>query len=348
MSLIKIDGNWNGCGGGQIVRIALALSCLTNKPFKIVDIRKGRKNPGLKHQHLKAIEKLAEITQAFVKGNELGNTTLVFQPRKEFLAKNIEVDIETAGSITLLLQSILPVLVFGKGKKTKIRIKGGTDVAWSMPYDYFVNVLVPQLRRWVNIESKLIKRGYYPKGGGEVEIIIEPNERKLLRLLEQGKLVQIRGVVNASKSLQKKEVVERIAQSAELMLKRFNVPINITREYCDSYSDGCGIVLWGVFSKDGDVNIDPVRIGADVLGEKGKSSEQVSQDCVDKLIEEIDSGTPIDSHLADNLIVYLGIVGGAIKVSSISDHTKSAIYVVEQFLDVKFEISENVIKVEQV
>ncbi|MBT3262170.1 RNA 3'-terminal phosphate cyclase [Candidatus Woesearchaeota archaeon] len=345
--MIELDGNYME-GGGQIVRIALALSCLTNKPFKIKDIRKGRGVPGLKHQHLKAVEFLSEVTQAFVEGAELKSTNLIFYPRKEFSIGNIEIDIETAGSITLLLQSILPSCIFSERKKIVLKIKGGTDVAWSMPYDYLVNVLFPQLTSWADIESKLVKRGYYPKGGGEIELIIKPKGKKELILLEQGKLVQIKGVVNASKSLQEKGVVERIAQTSELMLKRFDNPINVRREYCESYSDGCGIVLWGVFSKNGDANIDPVRVGSDALGEKRKSSEQVGKECVEKLVKEIESGAPVDVHLADNLIIYLGMVGGQIKVSSVSDHVLSAIYVVEQFLDVKFKVEQNLITVEQV
>ncbi len=345
--MINLDGNYME-GGGQIVRLALALSCLTNKPFKIKDIRKGRKKPGLKHQHLKAVEFLSEATEAFVEGATLGSETLTFYPRKEFSIGIIEIDIKTAGSITLLLQSILPACIFSKRKKIKLKIKGGTDVAWSLPYDYFVNVLIPQLKRWAEIECKLIKRGYYPKGGGEIELVVKPKEKKPLILLEQGDLVQIKGVVNASKSLQEKEVVERIAQTSELMLKKFEVPINISREYCETDSDGCGIVLWGVFSKDGDTTIDPVKIGADVIGEKRKTSEQVSKECVEMLKKEINSLAPVDKHLADNLIIYLGFVGGSINASSITDHLKSAIYVVEQFLDVKFEIKDNIIKAELV
>ncbi|MBS3176870.1 RNA 3'-terminal phosphate cyclase, partial [Candidatus Woesearchaeota archaeon] len=169
--MIEIDGS-HGEAGGQIVRTALALSVLCGKAFRITNIRQGRPEPGLKAQHVQCIEALKKLCVCDVEGATLGSSTLTFTPGK-FLPKNIEVNIGTAGSITLLLQSILLPCMFAS-KPITLKIMGGTDVKWAMPVDYFKEVLVPQLRRYCDIDIKVIKRGYYPKGGGVVEISFRP------------------------------------------------------------------------------------------------------------------------------------------------------------------------------
>src|SRR3989344_3308044 len=169
--MIQIDGSYLE-GGGQICRTALALSTITQKAFQVENIRKNRPNPGLKNQHLYCVKSLKELCNAVAEGDELGSLTLKYYPKK-LTAKNLNIDIETAGSITLLLQALLPPSMF-VSKPITITITGGTDTKWSQPFDYFNNVLLPQLQRFAKIEAKLLKRGYYPKGSGKVEIKINP------------------------------------------------------------------------------------------------------------------------------------------------------------------------------
>src|SRR3989344_1907039 len=206
--MIKIDGSYLE-GGGQIVRTALALSSITQKAFEIYDIRKGRPTPGLKNQHLYCVKALEELCGAVAEGDELGSTELKYYPKK-IVAKNLDIDIETAGSITLLLQSLLLPSMFAS-KPITISVTGGTDVKWSMPFDYFNSILLPQLQRFAKVEAKLLKRGYYPKGSGKVEIKISPKFKlndfsvfeefhnhlkqnaKPYNLIEQHNLIQIKG-----------------------------------------------------------------------------------------------------------------------------------------------------------
>src|SRR3989338_552178 len=152
--MIQIDGNY-GEGGGAIARVALALSTIAQKPFEIYDIRKGRPQPGLKNQHLYCIRALKELCNAVAEGDELGSTFLRYYP-KRLVAKNLDIDIETAGSITLLLQALIPPAIFAS-KPITITVTGGTDTKWSQPFDYFNNVLLPQLQRFAKIEAKLLK-----------------------------------------------------------------------------------------------------------------------------------------------------------------------------------------------
>jgi len=229
--MIELDGSY-GSGGGQIVRTALALSTITQKAFEVTDIRKGRDKPGLKNQHLYCIKALEELCNAKSEGAELGSTYLKYWPGK-IKGQTISIDIGTAGSITLLLQSLLIPSIFADSK-VRLKITGGTDVIWSPQFDYLNNIVIPQLKRYADIEVSLIKRGYYPKGGGKVDIKIKPKfnldnkkEAPSINLTEQYNLIQIKGISHASLDLQKGEVAERQARSAKLILNKLNCPIQI-------------------------------------------------------------------------------------------------------------------------
>lgn len=344
--MISLDGNY-GEGGGQIVRTALALSTITNKPFEITNIRAGRPKPGLKNQHLFCIKALEQLCNAKTVHAGLGSTKLRYLPNK-IKSKTINIDIGTAGSITLLLQSLLIPSIFANSKM-KINITGGTDVNWSPQFDYFNNIIIPQLKKYADIEVSLLKRGYYPKGNGNVEIKIKPkfnleniNEAPKIELTEQHHLIQIKGISHASFDLQKADVAERQAKSARLILSKLNCPIHIQTQYQQTLSTGSGITLWAIFSKDTEeINIlNPIRLGADTLGEKGKRSEDIGKVASEQLLNEIDSKAPVDKHLADNLIPFIALIGGKIRVSEITTHTLTNIYVCEQFLDVKFEVDK--------
>ena len=357
--MIKINGGHLE-SGGQIVRTALALSTITQKPFEIYDIRKGRPEPGLKNQHLYCVKSLQESCNALAEGAELGSTSLKYYPKK-IVAKNLDIDIETAGSITLLLQALLLPSMF-VSKPITITITGGTDTKWSMPFDYFNNILLPQLRRFAKIEAKLLKRGYYPKGNGKVEIKINPKFKlndfenfdgfhsnlkqniNPYNITEQHHLIQIKGISHSSMDLQNARVSERQAHLSQKMLgKKFNVPIKITSEYQDTLSTGSGITLWAIFSKNKD-DIDennPIRIGADSLGEQGKKAEIVGEEAAKNLIYQIESKAPVDKFLADQILPFMALIGNSkIKVSETTNHCRTNIYTIQKFLGDVFKVDE--------
>ncbi len=352
--MIELDGSW-GEGGGSLCRTALALSALTGKEFRATKIRAGRKQPGLKAQHLQAIKALEKICQAETSELEIGSTELHFKPG-EIKSGTYDIDIGTAGSITLLLQALIPPCLFAPGKVT-LNITGGTCGKWQASVDYLQNILLPHLRKFTEkIDLKVLKRGYYPKGGGKVRLEISPKyqhyqeiEGLLIKLTEQGKLEQIRGIINAAAPLEEKKVVERIKNSAEERLKEYRVPVTIRMEYASAESVGGDALLWGVFSRDGDVSYDnPVLLGSDCLVEKGKKSEQIGKEAAENLIKEINSRAAADYHLADQLIVYMALLPGSeIRTSQVSQHAQTNIYVVEKFLDVKFEVEGEKIRSEK-
>jgi len=335
--MLELDGSHEE-GGGQIVRTALALSCLTNKPFRVINIRKGREKPGLKQQHLTAIKFLQQITNAYVSDVELGSEEFTFYPRTYKLKSSYDIDITTAGSITLLLQSILPFLGMQQ-KKIILRIKGGTDVAWSMQIAYFTNIFLPAIRRAVNCECNVLKRGYYPKGQGEIELTILPTDAMPIVIHERGELQYIKGISHASQDLQSASVAERQVEPAAFLLKG-KAPVSMDSSYHETASTGSGLLLYAQYEHS--------RMGVSILGERSVKAQNIGTQLANSLMDLMSKRGAIDEHLGDNLIPFLAISGGSIIPTTITAHTRANMYVCEKFLPIKFVIENNTITVEQV
>jgi RNA 3'-terminal phosphate cyclase (GTP) len=344
--MIELDGAY-GEGGGQIVRTALALSVLTLKPFSITNIRAGRKSSGLKAQHVAGIKLVEQLTNSVAEHDGLGSSWLTFYPRAISRAKG-SVAIGTAGSVTLLLQSVLLPCCFASRTVT-LSISGGTDVKWSMPVNYVKEVLFPVIRPLVEfIDMKVLRRGYFPKGGGTIEVRITPRlsrnkfttfekfltaVRKLPKINRtiRGDVIIVKGVSHASKDLMNNNVAERQAS----MIKNGDVRV----VYADA-STGSGITLWAVC----DLDEQQVRIGADALGSPSKTADSVGHEAFAMLQKVLSSDAPVDKFLADNLIPFLGLIGGKIRVEEISSHTRTNMFVVEQFLGKRFVVEGNTIR----
>ncbi len=355
--MIEIDGN-QGEGGGQIVRTALALSTLTGQPFRVANIRKNRPQSGLKAQHLTAVEALKSICGATTNPLSLGSTNLEYSPGK-MKGGAYSFDIGTAGSITLLLQALLPPLLFAP-KKVTLTLTGGTAGKWQAPVEYFQHVLLPQVQRFcTSITCTMNRRGYYPRGGGQVTLEVKPllslnhfdsfdlflaELRKKVRsfeLYEPGELVQIKGTSHASRQLMQRRVAERQADAARLALQKYHVPVEIQSEYHDASSIGSGIALWAQFTRHDEPY---VFLGADALGEERKNAADVGSEAAGALMSEIDSGALVDVHLADQLLPFMALAAPSkIKTSSVSEHARTNMDIIEKFLPVTFEIVGNVI-----
>lgn len=322
MHLIHIDGS-SGEGGGQIIRTALALSTLTGKPFLAENIRQGRPQPGLKAQHVACTKILQELCDAQVKGAEQGSLDLLYIPGK-VEPKNIHLDVGTAGSLSLLLQAVLLPCLFAE-KPTRLVLVGGTDTAWSMPWDHYTTVFLPLLGNIGKIDVELLQRGYYPKGGGKIDIKIRPSgSREKFDLVERGELLKIGGISHASSMLREAEVVERQASAAKKFLLAKGYKAGISTSYSEASCIGSGIVLWAAFEHG--------MLGADALGERNKRSEAVGKEAAAKLVEEIESGGCVDQHVADNIIPFLAVCSGSMRVSKVTSHLRSAMETCRAFL----------------
>jgi RNA 3'-terminal phosphate cyclase (ATP) len=319
--MIFIDGSY-GEGGGQILRTAISLSAVIGKEVTVTNIRRSRPQPGLKTQHLTSIEAAALLCNAEVEGLFPGSTEIRFSPM-EIKGLSTDIDIGTAGSIPLLIQSIMPAAVYSSGS-IRLRIKGGTDVIWSPTIDYLENVTFKALSRMGYISHlKIISRGYYPRGGGLIELAIEPSKLQGYDFVrEDGK---VSGISHSSKL--PGHVTERQAASAEEILNESGYECYIRTEVSQYVSTGSGITLWSGFK------------GAIALGEKGLPAEKVGAGAAEEMVACLRSDAAIDRHLADQLIPFMGLAGsGSFTTVALTDHTTTNIWVTEQFLDVRFGI----------
>lgn len=336
--MLNIPGDYLE-GGGQILRTALALSCVKNIPFRVYNIRGKRKNSGLKHQHLCAFEICKKISDAETKGLKLGSNEVMFNPG-EIIPGEYKADIKTAGGIGLLLQSLLlPSCI--KTNKMVFEITGGTCGKYQVPIEYYKGVINPILNKFgLNVELDIVRHGYYPKGGGGVKVEILPSKiGKKFYLMKRGDIVKIEGISHASNFLVKPKVAQRQKETCENELGDFfDVPVDIKYKYEDSLSPGSGITIWAVTDTG-------AIIGADAIGKKGKPSEEVAKEAVNRLKKEINLGAPVDRHVGDNLIPWLGLIGGEIEVSKVTLHTKTNMWVSELFLGEVFQRKGNIIRV---
>ncbi len=289
-SLLEIDGSV-GEGGGAVVRISTALAALKSKPLRIYNIRAKRPRKGLSYQHLTAIKALAELTGARLEGVELASTEIKFIPG-QIKGGDFYFDVQTAGSIGLVLQALMIPAAFAEDK-VRFRVRGGTDVKWSPSIDYLREVTLPILRMMgYNGRIKLLKRGYYPRGGGLVEAEIKPVKGLKPLKLTKLEIESIRGISHASNL--PLHVAERQAKSALTVLKKSGLEADIEiQHFHDVLSPGSGIVLWA----DGNT-----RIGASSLGERGKRAEVVGKEAAEELLGFLEVGAPIDKYMGDQII----------------------------------------------
>ncbi len=320
-------------GGGSILRVSSALSALTQKPFRITNIRANRDRPGLKPQHLTCLRILAELCSAKVEGARIGSSEVSFFP-KEFCPENrlYKWDIGTAGSVSLVLQSLMIPAAF---TGLEFEIAGGTNVKFSPPMDYLINVTLPVLEKMgYEADIGVVKRGFYPEGGGLVRGRIRRIEKlKPIKLIERESLKRICGASIVSGlpehiALRQKESAEKI-----LRLKFPGADINIATELSRGSSKGSAIVLWAECGNS--------VIGGDALGEIGKSAERIGEEAAKKLLEELRTNSAVDAHLADQLIPFIGIADGEseIRTTEITNHALANIHVAEKFLGPRFELS---------
>jgi len=351
--MIEVDGSF-GEGGGQIIRTAVALSAITGEPVEIRNIRANRPNPGLQAQHLNAVKAVAAMTDAETEGLKLRSTRLKFVPQSR-KALRTEIDIGTAGSITLLLQCIIPVALFADGE-TKLRIIGGTDVKWSPPIDFYRFVFAKALAEMgCEVQISLLKRGYYPKGGGVVDVSVKPLRKlngfvRLEEESEEGETageVLVRGISHC-RGLPS-HVASRQASSAEKKLRErgYNAAIEVEAGEPAAVEEaektegagkrkgggaretvGSGITLWHNYKS------------GSALGEPRKPAESVGEEAASLILSELESTSTVDVHLADQLIPYIALAEehSAFKVREITGHLRTNIYIVRQFLDVEIAI----------
>jgi len=328
--MIEVDGSY-GEGGGQMLRTSVALSAVTGIPVRISKIRAGRPRPGMMPQHLTSVEAIAKLCDARVEGLKLGSEAIEFVPGA-VVGGDLELDVGTAGSTTLILQSCMIAATVAKSD-IRLTLKGGTDVRWSPPFDYMRLVHLPVVERFgMRCDLELVARGFYPEGGGELRAELSPPPAlKGVTLDTPGELQEVVGVAFAQNLPE--HVVTRMKHAA---LKRL---VGCKRVKIDSdtrtgTATGAGIVLAGACG--------PSVLGATALGERGVRAEKVGERCASDLLETHGAGATIDEHMLDQVIPYMGLAEGSsvVLADEVSGHARTNIWIVEKFTGRSFEVKE--------
>ncbi|MFN3531563.1 MAG: RNA 3'-terminal phosphate cyclase [Candidatus Brocadia sp.] len=330
--VIKIDGSF-GEGGGQILRTALSLSAITKRPFEIFSIRANRKIPGLSHQHLQAVNATAQICNAETIGNQLRSTDLKFYPG-EVKPGTYHIDIGTAGSVSLVLQTIFYPLSLAN-KPSSVAIIGGTHVSHSPCIDYLSQQWLFFLKKiGFDAEIKTLKAGYYPRGGGEVLVKINPAKpQHPLRIENRGKLIQVMGMSTVS-NLDINIALRQQTQAKKKLLER-NIPHEISVGETPAMGKGTMLLLVGKFENS--------QCCYFSLGAIGKRAETVADEACNEFFSFLETNGVIDEHLADQLIIPLALTKGTSQfiTPKITQHLLTNIEIVKLFLPVTVDISGN-------
>ncbi len=334
--MIEVDGQQRS-GSGTILRLAVAFSSILEEELHIYNIRKRRAKPGLRPQHLEAVLTAAKICNAKVEGAAINSTEIWYFPQK-IRNGRIDASIGTAGSIPMLLMTVLPICAHSKGQIVLRVSQGGTDVRYAPTINYRDRILLPTLRK-MGIKSSLEVRryGYYPKGNGEISITVDPPHKlRPLRLEKFGEITQVEGISVAT-FLEDRKVAERQAKSAEEHLARNGIKcsIKIVNDRSNTVQKGSSILIRTCTDSG-------VILGADSIGEVRKRSEQVGLEAARAIVKEIREKTTADIHLSDMIIPYIASCqeSSVFLCRGMTEHLDTNIWLAQQFLDARFEIQK--------
>jgi RNA 3'-terminal phosphate cyclase (ATP) len=326
--MFEIDGSKKS-GSGTILRLSIALSTILGENLHIYNIRKKRKKPGLKPQHLEAVKTVTKLCNGKVEGATLGSKEIWLNPG-EIHGGKIYSEIGTAGSIPMLILTVLPICIFAKNTVDLLITKGGTDVKYSPTINYLRYVFLPILEKMgVKSSIKIHRYGYYPKGFGEVTLKVHPiKEMFPIELKEFGRIKKV-GIVSVCTFLDDRQVAERQASKASKLISSlgYKSDIQIINDRTNTVQKGSSLVLWAKTDSG-------ILIGSDAIGEVHKSSESVAVEAFKQLYSDIQKKATVDIHLADILIPYIALAKGKSTyfTRSITDHIKSNIWITNLFL----------------
>jgi RNA 3'-terminal phosphate cyclase (ATP) len=327
--MINIDGS-AGEGGGQVLRTSLALSMVTNQPFSMKNIRANRSKPGLLRQHLTAVKAAAAVSCAHVSGASLGSDSIEFTPGT-INAGKYHFSIGSAGSTTLVLQTILPALIRAPGP-SEVTIEGGTHNPYAPTIHFLKECFLPVLERMgPRVDVELVRHGFFPAGGGKIRVRIDPSpELKPVELNERGDITNSRVIATIAGlpgSIADRELdfVKRKLSLSQDQIEHDRLEGN--------YGPGNVLTLL--------LETECVTEVITSFGELGKNAERVARQAVKQANDYVSSGVPVGRYLADQLLVLMAIAGsGEIKTGRLTRHTVTNMDVIHQFVGGRFSTTE--------
>jgi RNA 3'-terminal phosphate cyclase (ATP) len=334
--MLEIDGSTKS-GSGTILRLSIALSAITQKHVHIYNIRHNRRQPGLRPQHLESVITASKLCNAETEGAKLGSRELWFKPNS-IVSGEVQAKIGTAGSISMLLLTVLPICAHAENAVRVHVVSGGTDVQYAPTINYMKYVLLPTLEQMGLKASLDVKKfGYYPKGMGEVTLKVSPVSKLVpLRREGFGEISEIKGV-SVCTFLEKQKVAQRQEEAATKVLQThgYDASIRVVNDKSNPYQRGSSIVLWAKTSKG-------ALIGGDAIGKLRKPSEAVGKEAAENILKETDAKATVDVHLADMLVPYIALTKGTSTYLTrrITDHIDTNIWLTNKILESKLQITK--------
>jgi RNA 3'-terminal phosphate cyclase (ATP) len=332
IAMLTIDGS-QGEGGGQIVRSSLALALVTGQPLTVTNVRAGRRQPGLMRQHLAALDAAAQVGRAEVRGAAVGSTCFEFQPH-EVVAGDHEFRVGSAGSATLVLQTVLPALLLAKAPSA-LTLEGGTHNPWAPPFDFLAKALLPLVRRMgPQVEVILERPGFYPAGGGRFSAAIRPSEALSgFELLDRGEVVarKVRAITARLPTHIAERECQQIARQTGWDWSCFHV-----EEARDARGPGNVVMI--------ELECERVTEVFTGFGQRGVRAEEVADGAVRAALAYLRADVPVGPHLADQLMLPLGVSahtgggGGAFRTTPLSRHSTTHADILRRFLDVDVSV----------
>jgi RNA 3'-terminal phosphate cyclase (ATP) len=331
--LVKIDGS-QGEGGGQIVRTAISLSAITGKPVEVTNIRANRSNPGLRPQHMTGIKIIADLFHAEFENLKIGAEWIRFLPSDKFKGGSIKLDIGTAGSIPLILMTVVPAVSLSNNS-LQIEVIGGTDVKASPTIDYVKHIVAESYRSiGIKFSVDVLKRGYYPKGGGVVRSTIQPCKSPGTIELLATRHIEPK-IISVCCQLPQ-HVAKRQISSALITLEKKEIRCNnYTASIETSVSPGSSILVYSA----SDFGL---YVGGDSIGELGKRAEAVGKEAADRFLDSILSHAPVDPFLADMVVLPLAIAKGTsrYRIGRVTQHLLTNLHVASEIIGCKYSVEQ--------
>lgn len=327
-------------GGGQILRVSTALSCLLGLPLRVQKIRAGRSTPGLRPQHLSGLEMVRDLCAGQLEGADIGSTEITFTPGKIHGGSHTA-DTKTAGSVCLLLQVSLPCVLFAAAP-SDLRLRGGTNAEMAPQIDYTAMVFKPIAEKFgFTFNCDIKTRGYYPKGGGEVVVRVSPVKQLApVTLTERGSVTKISGRAFVAGALPLKVAKEMAAAAVRCLRKEFRdlyVNVQPVQEPRDgAFGNGSGIIIVAETSTG-------CLLAGSALGKRGVSADKVGIDAAEMLLANLRHGGAVDEYLQDQLIIFMALANGVsrIKTGPVTLHTQTAMHFAEQLAKAKFTVKKS-------
>lgn len=336
--MVTLDGA-HGEGGGQILRTALTLSLITGKPFELVNIRAGRKSPGLRPQHLAAVQLAARLSDAEISPVRVGSTILRFAPGA-LRVGDVDHRIGTAGATGLVLQTIHLPIAMHASERVEVRIVGGTFNEHAPSFPFLEWTWARYMRELgYRLELAMPTAGFYPKGGGELVVSISPGKPRARAIMLRGALARVHGTAIVC-NLDNRGIAERMRDRAAEVVGRGGAPVQIEIERVSGVGQGAAIFLCAEFEPvDEQV---PVRSTFVAIGELGRRAEAVGAEAANALLRDLNRAGAIDPFSADQLLIPLALADGGsqFRTTEITEHLRTNIHTVRSFVDRSIRVME--------